>query len=133
MTDNRTETWTKSLKSLREALVDKTGEEPFLEPCLTLEKVGLWEIRLTRSYNQGHYGIATIEERDPDTAIKKAHEFVEKMPSHEMIWQAEARSCVVSAIAYALSANLPQEVIDRLYECRDAIEASVPIPTSDGN
>ena len=64
---------------LRAALVAKTGEEPFLEPTMTIGHDAKCCIILTRGYNDSNYRIGIITTDGPDQCLAEAFAAVEAM------------------------------------------------------
>ena len=70
---------TAQLYAISKALVEKTGEKPFMDPALRIAD-GKCEIALFRGYNSGDYHIGTAKGDTPDDAIANAFAIIVALP-----------------------------------------------------
>jgi len=70
---------TAQLYAISRALVEKTGERPFVPPQLRIAD-GKCEISLFRGYNNGDYQIGHAKGDTPDAAIADAFKIIATLP-----------------------------------------------------
>ena len=73
---------TKQLYAISKALVEKTGEKPWIAPCVVIED-GKCKIRLTKAYNDIRmlaYEVATAKGDTPEAAIADAFAIIAALP-----------------------------------------------------
>ena len=70
---------TAQLYAISRALVEKTGEQPFIPMSLRIAD-GKCEIALYRGYNDGKYSVGTAKGDTPDAAIADAFAIIAAQP-----------------------------------------------------
>ena len=70
---------TTQLYAISRALVEKTGEKPFVPACLRIQD-GRCEVGLYRGYNNGKYEVGTAKGGTPDAAIADAFAIIAALP-----------------------------------------------------
>ena len=76
---------TKQLYAISKALVAKTGEKPWIAPCVVIED-GKCKIRLTKAYNDSRmlaYEVGTAKGDTPEAAIADAFAIIAALPDLE--------------------------------------------------
>jgi hypothetical protein len=109
-----TENLTAKLVALHTALVDKTGEQPFIAPSLRLEQSGTWGINLYRGYNNGKYSLGCVTAKTPDECLVNAFLAVSDMPNTETKARADWHKDLGNVIDKGHALNLPDEVMKPL-------------------
>jgi hypothetical protein len=94
------------LVAVQTALVEKTGEQPFIDIAMIIRQSGRWSIRLCRDFNGGEYKIGTITAGSPAECIDEAFKFIAAMPNAEnaakQAWQGKLGKVIDEGHALAL-------------------------------
>jgi hypothetical protein len=112
MTD--TKTLTQQLIAVHAALVEKTGEQPFVAPSLDLRQSGEWSIRLYRAYNGGKYEVGSVRSDTPEGCARAALDFIAALPSPEVKARTDWHGKLAAVIDEGHALNLPDDVMKPL-------------------
>jgi hypothetical protein len=121
MTDKDTETLTARLIALHSALVNKTGEQPFIEPALRLSTKGEWNTDLYRAYNNGDYRLGAVKGATPEACLDAAFAFVAALPDPETAARTAWHKDLAGVIDRGHALNLPDEVMTPLRQGSQAM------------
>jgi hypothetical protein len=116
-----TEQLTARLVALHTAIVEKTGEQPFIRMSLTLHFKGEWVINLYRAYNNGDYTLGTAKGATPEACLDAAFALVAALPDPETAARAAWHKDLAGVIDRGHALNLPNEVMTPLRQGSQAM------------
>ena len=102
------------LIALHSALVGKTGEQPFIEPYMTLRQRGEWEINLYRGHNGGDYTLGRAKGKTAEGCLDAAFAFVASLPDPETAARTAWHKDLAGVIDRGHALNLPDDVMQPL-------------------
>lgn len=99
------------LTAIHTALVEKTGEQPFLEPSLRIGHDCACKISLYREYNNGDYELGEVRADSIEDALDAADAFIVAMPSPEETVTRTYLTKVAAAVDYATKNSIADEYV----------------------
>lgn len=104
----------KQLTAIHAALVEKTGEQPFIEPYLTIGQSGKVKIYLCRAYNDGRYDLGTATAVTMEGCIATAFDFIDKLPDPETAKKRKWHGKLAKVIDEGQALNIEDDVMQPL-------------------
>jgi hypothetical protein len=99
------------LVAVQTALVEKIGEQPFIDIAMTIRQSGRWSILLYRDFNGGEYKIGRITADSPAECIDEAFKFIAAMPNAENAAKQSWQGKLGKVIDEGHALNLPDDVM----------------------
>lgn len=101
----------KQLTAIHAALVEKTGEQPFLEPRLVIRQSGKVKIHLYRAYNDGNYDLGMATADTMEGCIAAAFDFIDKLPDPETAKKRKWHGKLANVIDEGQALNIEDDVM----------------------
>lgn len=113
------------LVAIHTALVEKTGEQPFLSICLRLSDAGGCSINLYRAYNDGDYGVGRAEGDTFEACIADAFRIIAEMPDADEAAKRTFQKNLANVIDEGNSLSMPADVMKPLGEASKALSSNL--------
>lgn len=102
------------LVAIHSALVEKTGEQPFVDPMIEIRQSGIVRIGLYRSYNNGDFILKVVDEDSIPEALDAADAFIAAMPDRADLAKRDFQRDLGKVIEKGEGINAPKDVMSHL-------------------